>query len=89
MGHGKNKRNLEICSAEEFIAKITQHIPEKSFQLVRYYGWYSNHARGGSHKKKSKYSSGLNTEAANILPITNPQQKKIPSKAWQEYIKKV
>lgn len=26
--------------------RITQHIPDKSFQLVRYYGWYSNKMRG-------------------------------------------
>ncbi|MDF1614049.1 transposase [Desulfurivibrio dismutans] len=25
---------------------LAQHIPEKSFQLVRYYGWYSNRGRG-------------------------------------------
>ncbi|MCK4603480.1 MAG: transposase [Deltaproteobacteria bacterium] len=24
--------------AEEFIARVTQHIPEKGFQMVRYYG---------------------------------------------------
>ena len=30
----------------EFIAAITQHIPEKNFQLVRYYGWYSNRMGG-------------------------------------------
>ncbi|MFC1463205.1 transposase [Verrucomicrobiota bacterium] len=44
---------LHIClpallSAEDFIAAITQHIPEKGFQMVRYYGWYSNRARGGA-----------------------------------------
>ena len=42
MTHGKNKKNLSISSAEEFIAAITQHIPDQNFQLVRYYGWYSN-----------------------------------------------
>ena len=30
--HAKTKRNFEIFSAEEFIASITQHIPEKGFQ---------------------------------------------------------
>jgi hypothetical protein len=39
---GKNKRNFSISSAEELIAAITQHIPDHNFQLVRYYGWYSN-----------------------------------------------
>ncbi|ODS31020.1 MAG: putative transposase, partial [Candidatus Scalindua rubra] len=46
MTHGKNKKNFQIYTAKEFIAAITQHIPEKSFQMVRYYGWYSNKSRG-------------------------------------------
>ena len=46
MTHGENKKNFQIYTAEEFIAAITQHIPEKSFQMVRYYGWYSNKSRG-------------------------------------------
>ena len=33
----KNRKNFEVYTAEEFIAAITQHIPEKSFQMVRYY----------------------------------------------------
>lgn len=36
MSHGWNKGNFEVFEALEFIAAITQHIPEKSFQLVRY-----------------------------------------------------
>jgi hypothetical protein len=50
MTPGKDKRNLLIVTAEEFIAAIMQHIPEKSFQMVRYYGWYSNRARGDRKK---------------------------------------
>ena len=46
MTHGKNKKNFKIFTAEEFIAAITQHIPDKRFQLVRYFGWYSNRIRG-------------------------------------------
>jgi len=38
MTHGKNTKNFSICSAEEFIASITQHIPNPSFQMVRYVG---------------------------------------------------
>ena len=37
MTHGRNKKNFNAYKAEEFIAAITQHIPEKSFQMVRYY----------------------------------------------------
>ncbi len=46
MTHGKNKKNFKVYTAEEFIAAITHHIPEKSFQVVRYYGCYSNKSRG-------------------------------------------
>ncbi len=36
MSHGRNKKNFEVVSALDFIAAITQHLPEQSFQLVRY-----------------------------------------------------
>ncbi len=36
------EQNFKIYTAEDFIAAITQYIPKKSFQMVRYYGWYSN-----------------------------------------------
>ncbi len=35
MTHGKNNKNFELLPAEEFIARVTQHIPEKGFQMVR------------------------------------------------------
>ena len=40
------KRNFQILSALEFLAEFTQHIPPKGAHLIRYYGWYSNKARG-------------------------------------------
>jgi len=42
----KIQRNFEVFTPCDFIAAITQHIPDKSVQLVRYYGWYSNKMRG-------------------------------------------
>lgn len=89
MVHGQNKKNFEIHSAEEFIAWITQHIPEKSFQLVRYYGWYFNRSRGDRRKKGQNINSDITSEATEILTITEPTKKKIPSKIWRECIKKV
>ncbi len=38
----KIQRNFEVFTPCDFIAAITQHIPDKCFLLVRYYGWYSN-----------------------------------------------
>jgi hypothetical protein len=37
MAHGKNRKNFEVYEADAFIAPIAQHIPQKSFQMVRYY----------------------------------------------------
>ena len=46
MKKGKNRKNFEVYSAMEFIAAITQHIPNKFSQLSRYFGFYSNKSRG-------------------------------------------
>lgn len=90
MGHGKNKKNFEIFDAEEFIARITQHVPDKSFQLVRYYGWYSNRSRGDRKRRNPSINGdGFVPDGAGVLTITSPEAKKIPSKIWRECIKKV
>lgn len=34
-----------------FMARVTQHISEKGFQIVRYYGWYSNRVKGRRRKE--------------------------------------
>ena len=48
----KNRKNFQVFSPLEFLAAITQHIPEQSFQLVRYYGWYSNRMRGDRKRRQ-------------------------------------
>ena len=71
MTHGKNRKNFSINTADEFIADITQHIPEKSFQLVRYYGWYSNRMRGERRKIEEGDCDGEHeTEAMDISKLT-------------------
>jgi hypothetical protein len=44
------KRNFQVLSPLDFLAEFTQHIPPKGAHLIRYYGWYSNKARGMRHK---------------------------------------
>ncbi len=43
---GGPKRNFQVFSALDFLAEVTQHIPNKGEHLVRYYGWYSHRQRG-------------------------------------------
>ena len=44
------KRNFQVLGPLEFLAEFTQHIPPTGAHLIRYYGWYSNKARGMRHK---------------------------------------
>ena len=44
------KRNFQILAPLDFLAEFTQHIPPKGAHLIRYYGWYSNKARGMRRK---------------------------------------
>ena len=34
-------RNFQVFDALDFLAELTQHIPDKGEHLVRYFGWYS------------------------------------------------
>ena len=70
--------------AEAFIVAITQHIPEKSFQMVRYYGWYSNKSRG-LRKKQGIAMPGDDSqekpeEYVEIIDVSEYKQRRIPSK---------
>ncbi len=90
MSHGKNKKNFSISTAEELIARITQHIPEKSFQLVRYVGWYSNRMRGDRKKQvlEEQDNESTNNEI-EIIDVSDYKPRKIPPPTWRECIKKI
>ncbi len=94
MTHGSNKKNFEVFSAEEFIAAITQHIPDKSFQMVRYYGWYSSRSRGerikaGVFRPGDEPASPEGHPEAIVLDVSEHQPRRVPSKTWRELIKKI
>jgi hypothetical protein len=57
------RRNFEIFDVLDFIAELTQHVPDKGIQLIRYYGWYSNRSRGDRAKKA----------VAGLCPATPPK----------------
>ncbi|MEQ9825895.1 MAG: transposase [Puniceicoccaceae bacterium] len=53
----KTKRNFEVYSGPDFIAALSEHIPPKSFQTIRYYGYYSNKSRGMRKKARTTCST--------------------------------
>jgi len=87
MTSGKNKKNFQIDTAEEFIAAITQHIPEKAFQMVLYYGWYSNKSCGLRKKQGNLTPDDQpldeTDEAIEIIDVSEYQPRRIPSKQWR------
>lgn len=91
MTHGKNRKNFEVFSPLEFIAAITQHIPEQSFQLVRYYGWYSNRMRGDRKRQQepTEQDSTIQVTGSRVIEIKSYKPKRIPSLLWRACIKKV
>jgi len=84
----KIQRNFEIFTPCDFIAAITQHIPDKSFQLVRYYGWYSNKMRGQRDKHAAEKAEAAG-QAVEVIDVSEHQPCRIPSAKWRELIKKV
>jgi hypothetical protein len=44
-------RNFEVFDPLDFLAEVTQHIPNKGEHQIRYYGWYSNKKRGMQEKQ--------------------------------------
>ena len=84
----KIQRNFEVFSPCDFIAAITQHIPDKSFQLVRYYGWYSNKMRGQRDKRAAQEAKAAGL-AVQVINVSEHKPSRIPSAKWRELIKKV
>ena len=68
---------------------ITQHIPDKSFQLVRFYAyaWYSNKTRGQRLKRAD--TGPVDVPAGEVIDVSAFKPRRIPSKKWRELIKKV
>ncbi len=82
-------RNFQILDPLDFVAEFTQHIPPKGAHLVRYYGWYSNKARGMRRKQaaaaaKARRESGGGEPSSAVQP--SPSR---ASQTWAMLIKRV
>lgn len=54
--HEDNKYIVETIPALEFMERLVQHIPEKNFKMIRYYGIYARHRESDKklHRAVSK-----------------------------------
>ncbi len=56
--------------------------------MVRYYGWYSNRARGDRARHKAE-TGAPDTTDVDVIDVSEYHPPRIPSKKWRELIKKV
>ena len=57
--------------------------------MVRYYGWYSNRARGERAKKQAESSEPESPSSVEVIDVSDYQPRRLPSKRWRELIKQV
>ena len=79
-------RNFEVFDPLEFLAEITQHIPDPGMQMVRYYGWYSNKMRG----QRAKRADSATQDAAVVdIDDEDTPYRKLSRMKWAALIKRV
>jgi len=77
------KRNFQVLGPLDFIAEFTQHIPPKGSHLIRYYGWYSNKARGMRKKAEAAQADAPSSSESSNAPA------RLCSQTWAMLIKRV
>jgi hypothetical protein len=60
--------NFHGIYLDDFIAEVTQHIPEAGQHLIHYYGWYSNKTRGLRKRAAAECGRGLSAATASADP---------------------
>ena len=79
----KQGGNFAALSPTDFIGAVTQHIPDKGFQLVRYYGWYSNKARGVRAKTGAAQAEDSAQGHEPDRAPTSAQWRRLIAKIWE------
>jgi hypothetical protein len=74
----KIQRNFEVLSPCDFIIRITQHIPDKRLQLMRYYERYSNKMRGQWLKRAD--AGPVDATDGEVIDVSAHKPRQIPSK---------
>ncbi len=79
---GESER-LDVLS---FLARVLDHVPEPRQQQVRYWGWYSNAARGKRRKAESGSESESRPVSADVEPSGASRYRRL---SWARLIRKV
>ncbi len=83
-GHDGNAAEPERVDALEFVARVLAQIPEPRKHLIRYYGYYSNAARG----KRRKLDQPAEAEGQAATDPT-PSEVSDLKRTWAELLRRV
>jgi len=78
----------EKIDAEEFVARVLVQIPEPRRHLVRYYGAYSNRARGQRRKAEAQLGAHGSSESSQE-PVPTPPERAALRRRWANLIRRV
>ena len=78
----------ERIDAEEFVARVLVQIPDPRRHLVRYYGAYSNRARGQRRKAEEKLEGNDSSESSEE-PVPTPPERAALRRRWANLIRRV
>jgi hypothetical protein len=82
---------FQVFDPLDFLAEVTQHIPNKGEHTIRYYGWYSNKSRGMRAKlaRLGEVVAVKNIEAVVDVEEEDTPFRKTCRSRWAALIKKV
>ncbi len=80
------KRNSEIFSGPDFIAALSEHIPDKYAQTIRYYGRYSNKSRGQRARAAARRGPNNPEQPVTIIPAAPTRAQR---RTWRALIIRV
>ena len=87
-GHEGPERGEDVrIAAEEFVARVLVQIPDPRRHLVRYYGAYSNRARGQRRKAQSRLEASGSSEVEEAVPLS-PERAAV-RRRWANLIRRV
>ena len=83
------RRNFQVFDVFDFLAELTQHIPDKGEHLVRFYGWYSYRRRGMRAKQAAPDEIKIDRSQTRG-DATSPSEPKPPHlSTWAALIQRV
>ena len=86
-GHDAEPGEEERVDAEDFVARVLVQIPDPRRHLVRYYGAYSNRARGQRRKAEGRLEGNGPGEVEESLPP--PPERAALRRRWAHLIRRV